>query len=347
MWNLGIRFDDLSQEDGGISALGQEKAESEALLVGTETDGGEKKTSGAAIALHAVAPPLLRRDRAALQYLGLQRGGICQGLAHFVAKKGSGKGDLSLVETLLIRWRIFHSEHAAGIRLFDQVPDQDAIKEFSFDAQGQVLVEELRLISRREELVQPFGPGPFLFPCQDRQPLLGVVAVCAKTLFAEEIGKPTLIHGFDDAPHPVHSIWGDGIENSDGESVAEEMAGSEFLVVGDRPMHLGVNALVEIRDLVGLHARQGEDLGGAGVLVLESGIADASGRDAQCRGDSLHDILCCLARTGDRDEEMVAVATGIVQGNFFHDKVIGLDLNFTTGPWQIGRDEGQIRKRHG
>ncbi len=92
-----------------------------------------------------------------------------------------------------------------------------------------------------------------------------------------------------------------------------------------------VLADAEISDLVGMHAGQGEHLGGAGVAIFESGIADAPCGDAEGFGDGLHEVLGSLPGTGEAHEEVIANAAGLVQRNFIHDEIFGLGLDLAAG----------------
>ncbi len=188
--------------------------------------------------------------------------------------------------------------------------------------------------------MQPFLSWATLLSGEDGQTVFGVVAIRTEALFAKIVGQPPLMQSVDDDLRPVGSIRGGGVEDGDGETIAQQVSGAQFFVVGDSPMDFGINGRAEISKLVGLHAGQGNYLSRKGVLVLESSIADALGGDAKGLGDTLHEFLCCLASAGDAHKKVVANTAGVVQWHFFHDEMIGFDLDFAAGSRQFGRDEG-------
>jgi hypothetical protein len=86
----------------------------------------------------------------------------------------------------------------------------------------------------------------------------------------------------------------------------------------------------------------GEVLTGDGVLVFEAGVADVALADAKGGGDAFDGVGGGAAAFLDLQEEVLALAGGLVEREFLDDEVLGALLDRAPDARQVGREQRRV-----
>ena len=119
-------------------------------MVRLQVDGLEEESGRTAVALQVVLAPGVGRDGAGGHDFGFEGGGGAFRPPGVVAEDGAGEGDLAAVEAGLLGLDLGDDEHAAGVGFLGQVAGEQPVEAAAAQAQGQVVVEELRLVGREQ-----------------------------------------------------------------------------------------------------------------------------------------------------------------------------------------------------